>query len=373
MLEQSHNLWLVAASFAVALFAGFSGLTLVDGASEVPTARRKVLVAFAAVVLGGGIWSMHFVAMLGLELPVPYFYNGLTTLISALIAILMVGAALLLLHFARRTGLRMVIAGCLIGVGITTMHFIGMSGMELCGPVYTVQGVLVALISSLGFSVVAVWLAYGTRGRSSILLGTVGFAGAVVSTHFIAMAGTRFLTLAETTLIGLSLSNATLAAIVVLASFLLSGAALLSGVTFLEVAPMATPQATALAEPKENLKPKPDLAEVAPKRIPFEKNGGTHFVDLSDIAAIRAEGHYTIIYTGAEKLFCPWSISEAASRLRGSPFMRTHRSYLLNPAFVQEFRRTKDTGLCLLKGSASLSKVPVSRSCLGAVRKSLNV
>ena len=49
----------------------------------------------AAVVLGG----MHFVAMLGLQLPILFYYDGLYTLISALIAILLVGAALLFLHF----------------------------------------------------------------------------------------------------------------------------------------------------------------------------------------------------------------------------------------------------------------------------------
>ncbi len=51
---------------------------------------RKLSVSLAAVALGGGIWSMHFVAMLGLQLPIPIYYDAMIMLGSALVAILMV-------------------------------------------------------------------------------------------------------------------------------------------------------------------------------------------------------------------------------------------------------------------------------------------
>ena len=72
----------------------------------------------AAVALGGGIWSMHFVAMLGLSLPVMVFYDAAITLASALIAILVVAVALMILHFFVRTSLNIVLAGCIVGTGI---------------------------------------------------------------------------------------------------------------------------------------------------------------------------------------------------------------------------------------------------------------
>ena len=53
MLAFSHDPWMVAASFAIALFAGFSGLSLLNGASRLSVAQRKLLVAVAAVVVGG--------------------------------------------------------------------------------------------------------------------------------------------------------------------------------------------------------------------------------------------------------------------------------------------------------------------------------
>ena len=375
MLEYSYTLWMVAASFVVALFASFSGMSLLRGASALPVGQRKLLVVVAAIVLGGGIWSMHFVAMLGLQLPVLFYYNGLITLISALVAILVVGLALLLLHFGRRSLSKLVSAGCIMGAGIVAMHYIGMLGMELCGPVFSTSGIAISLGAALALSTLAVWVAYGSRTRGHILLGTICFAMAVVSMHFIAMAGTSFYLADNSVSTGPMLSNPVLAMIVAISSFVISGASLLSGVSFFssgltsEVAP--TPAAA--AETFATAGPSEKAHDGVSLPVPFEKDGRTHFADSSEIAAVRAEGHYTVLYAGKEKLFCPWSISEASSRLGDRRFIRAHRSYLINPTFVSEFQRTKDTGVCFFQNVESLSKVPVSRSRLTDVRQALGV
>jgi len=364
LLEYSHNGWLVAVSLAVALMAGFSGLSLTQGASTLGLARRKLVVALAAVVLGGGIWSMHFIAMLGLQLPILFYYDALITLISALVAILMVGLALLILHFRQRTLVTITLAGGVVGLGIVVMHFIGMSGMELCRPVFGVLDIGISLAASLGLSILAIWVAYGVRTHRNILLGTVCFGGAVFAVHFIAMSRTGFLKAGVADAAGPVISNETLAMGVTLAAFVISGAFLLTGISF-------------LGEPgtEKDAPDSPDATSVEHDNlpVPYEKDGRTHFADQALIAAVRAEGHYSILYIRDEKLFCPWSISEAASRLGKTQFIRAHRSYLINPAHVTEFRRTKDTGLCLFDGIDSVSKVPVSRSRLGEVRKALGV
>lgn len=244
MLDYSHDWRLVLAAFAIALMAGFTGLSLTRGASRLDEGRRKVVVSMAAVALGGGIWSMHFVAMLGLQLPILYFYDTLTTLISALVAILMTGLALLILHFRRRTTASMALAGAIIGLGIAVMHYVGMSGMELCRPVYTSAGVAAALAASVVLSVLAVRVAYSDRGRRNIVLGTVCFGSAVVLVHFTAMAGTGFQPDGVVGAIGPKLNNETLAILVTLAAFVISSAFLLTGITFapspeVPVAPLA--------------------------------------------------------------------------------------------------------------------------------------
>ena len=149
MLDYSHN-WLFAlAALAVAMVAGFSGLSLTRGASSLSVTARQALIAVAAVILGWGIWSMHFVAMLGLNLPVVFFFDPLVTLISALTAILIMELALLLVHFGPRTRGRISLAGGIVGIGIAVMHYIGMSGMEICTPVYSFAGVAIALIATI--------------------------------------------------------------------------------------------------------------------------------------------------------------------------------------------------------------------------------
>ncbi len=363
MLDYSHNGWLVAASLAVALMAGFTGLYLTHGASKLDVRQRKLVVALAAVVLGGGIWSMHFVAMLGLQLPILFYYDALITLMSALVAILMVGLALLLLHFRPRTMPTVIGAGVIVGLGIVVMHYVGMAGMQLCRPVNSALDIALSTLASVVLSVAAIWVAYGNRTQRNILLGTICFGLAVFTMHFVATNLTDFVASDTAGGAGPALANQVLAMGVTVAVFLICGAFLLTGITFIE--PKPVPATTAPT-------PVPELAALR-AGIPFEREGQTFFADPAQIAAIRAEGHYTVLYMGAEKLFCPWSITDAEKRLVPNGFLRAHRSYLVNPKHVSGFERHKDNGTCYFDDVEALSKVPVSRSRLTDIREALGL
>ena len=295
MLEYSHSPLLVFLSLAIAMMSGFTGLSLTQGASKVTLGQRKLMVAMAAVALGGGIWSMHFVAMLGLRLPLSYFYDGLTTLISALAAILVTGMALLVVHFGDRTPTRITLAGALVGVGIPIMHYLGMSGMQICSPVYSIAGVATALVSSLVLCIASFWLCYGKRRPQNIVLGTVGFGLSVFAVHFIAMFGTEFTRSAGATATTLGLSNEVLAFFVSLASFAIAGAFLLTGVTFRvseEAAPAAleqeaTPVKVEAAKPRATVPAEDDRPISISSthiRIPFEQGGRIHFTLADEVA-----------------------------------------------------------------------------------------
>ena len=366
MLDFSHSGWLVLASFAIALMAGFTGLSLTKGVSDLGVSQRKLVIVMASVALGGGIWSMHFVAMLGLQLPVLFYYDALITLISALVAILMVGLALLILHFMPRSPTSIVLAGSIVGLGIVVMHFIGMFGMELCQPVNTMADYLFSGVAAIILSVLAIWIAYDSRTNRNILLGTVCFGFAVVTVHFIAIAQTGFIFAGQLPVSGPVLSNQTLALGVTVSAFLICGAFLLSGVSFIE---QLSPEPIAERATPSGEHTDPGIGA----GVPFEKDGRTQFAVRDSIAAIRAEGHYTVLYVGDEKLFCPWSITEAVSRLETFGFIRAHRSYLINPAHVSGFERLKDTGICFFDGVTSLGKVPVARSRLAQVRDALGL
>ena len=233
ILDYSHNSLLVVASLLVATMAGFTGFSLTKGLSERSIAHRKILIALAAVALGGGIWSMHFVAMLGLQLPILFYYDAAITLASALIAILVVGSALLILHFWKRTAGTLVLAGMIVGLGVLAMHYLGMSAMELCQALYTPTGIVLAVVSSCALNIAAFAIAYGQRTHRNIVVGTLFFGFAVFAVHFIAISGADFVAVDALSEVGPIISNEVMAIAVVLSSFVLCGAFLLTGVTFL--------------------------------------------------------------------------------------------------------------------------------------------
>lgn len=370
-LNYSHGLPLVLASLAIALMASFTGLTLTRGLSKLGPSRRKQRIVMASIALGGGIWSMHFVAMLGLELPVLYYYDALTTMVSALVAILMVGIALLIMHFRARTSASIAIAGTTVGLGIPTMHYIGMSGMQLCNAVYTPIGVVLAVSASVLLGIGSFSIAYGHRTRRNILLSTVTFGVAIFTVHFLAMAGTNFVQVPGTSSDVTSIGNATLALIVALTAFVICGAFLLTSATFL---PAVDSQNNPGVAPANTPPPESDqTTEAGISTIPYQKDGHTQFVQLNDVAALRAEGHYSILYAGAQRLFCQWSISDAEQRLITGSFIRCHRSYLINPSHVSRFERKKDNGICVFEDCPGLGPVPVSRSRLADVRHALGL
>ncbi|MEI4235149.1 MHYT domain-containing protein [Roseovarius sp. D22-M7] len=361
-LSVTHSSFLIAMSCVVALVAGFTGLSLTRDLSKKPVFQRKASIALAAVALGGGIWAMHFVAMLGLKLPIPFYYDAAITLISALSAILLVGAALLLLHFADRTPLVISLAGGIVGVGILVMHYIGMAGLELCRAVYTTKGVAFSSVVAIGLCVLAFWIAYGRRSNRNILIGTVCFAIAVCSVHFLAIAGTNFVAGPTRAEFGPSMSNQTLALGVVFFSFVIFGACLWVSVTYLvapgeKVAGEAPP-----AGPVPHVK--------ADLHVPCESDGRKVFVPSRDVLFVRADGHYTQVYTENARLFCAWPITAASKRLLPAGFLQTHRSYLVNPGRVSRFERDKDKGRCLFDG-VDLPPAPVSRSKLKAIQAAL--
>lgn len=360
-LTVSHSSFLIGMSCLVALVAGFTGLSLTRDLSQKPMFQKKIAIALAAIALGGGIWAMHFVAMLGLELPILFYYDAAITLVSALSAILLVGAALILLHFAERTPIIISIAGSIVGIGILAMHYIGMAGLELCRAIYTTSGVIYSSFAGVGLCILAFWITYGQRTNRNIVLGTICFAIAVCSVHFLAVSGTNFVTTPSLPEFGPTISNEVLALVVIFFSFVIFGACLWVSVTYL-VAPNGE---TKIGDP---LNVTQELIEDV--QIPCERDGRKIFIWSSDVHFVRADGHYTQIYKNNERLFCVWPITEATKRLLPVGFIQSHRSYLINPARVAHFERIKDKGRCVFKGTDS-PPAPVSRSKLKAVQDAL--
>lgn len=167
MLVGSYNALLVLFSVLVAILASYTALDLVARISSASRRAAMVWLAGGAIAMGLGIWSMHFIGMLAFSLPVDLAYDVPLTLISLLIAILSSAVAL---WFSSRPNLplRSLCGGALLmGLGIAAMHYIGMAAMEMTpGIVYSIPMVVFSVIIAIATSGAALLIAFWLRGHS---------------------------------------------------------------------------------------------------------------------------------------------------------------------------------------------------------------
>lgn len=385
VIPYSYDPALVAASVLVAVMASFTGLRLASGLRVLSPRARKVQIAKAACALGGGIWSMHFVGMLAVELPVRITYDALYTLGSVLLSILITGLGLALMHMGERRHLRTAIAGTLTGLGIVSMHYVGMAAIGgNCRVSYLPGGTWISSAIAIVASIGALRLAYRRRTLVEMSLAAVILGITISAMHYSAMAFTQFLPVAELADIAVPvIEDGYLALFVALAAFVVCGMFLLTALP-IERAEWAKPDAGHAAERKtapSNSEAGPgragddmtvQAAAIGALRLPYEQNNTTYFVDAGRIAAIQAEGHYTRLYDGQDSLFCPWSITKLEAYLSGAPFMRTHRSFLVNMRHARAFQRKKDKAYLVVAGLSD-SLVPISRSHVADVRRALGI
>jgi DNA-binding LytR/AlgR family response regulator len=103
------------------------------------------------------------------------------------------------------------------------------------------------------------------------------------------------------------------------------------------------------------------------RHLPIEREGGTHFLAVDDVVAVHANAHYTYIFDGNDKLFCPLAIGNVESRLDNNRFIRVHRSHIVNIDRVVGYKRSGDNELVEMAGVAHYV-VPVSRSRIGPLK-----
>ena len=132
VVHGTYNIPLVSLSLVIATLASYTALELASLISlmERPKLRHLWLGA-GATAMGIGIWSMHFVGMLAFSLPVPLGYDFSITLASLAIAILVSYFALRVVTLEALTLSRLLTGGVLMGLGIAGMHYTGMAAMQM--------------------------------------------------------------------------------------------------------------------------------------------------------------------------------------------------------------------------------------------------
>jgi two-component system sensor histidine kinase/response regulator len=167
-LSGYYDYRLVALSIAIAVLAAYGALDL-SGRMTVARGRaRFVWLCAGAFAMGIGIWSMHYVGMEAFRLPVPVRYEWPTVGLSILAAILSSAVALFVVTQARLTIFAVAGGGLLMGGGIATMHYVGMHAMRLPAMCVYSQGIVVlSVFLGIIISSAAIRLTFDVREQTS--------------------------------------------------------------------------------------------------------------------------------------------------------------------------------------------------------------
>src|SRR4051812_41728738 len=115
MVAGHHDFYLVALSILVASFASYTALDLGGRVRAAQGLVRQAWLVAAAIAMGGGIWAMHFVAMLAFLMPVPFTFDLELTAVSLLVAIIVTGIGFYVISTWPVTPLRLALSGLVMG------------------------------------------------------------------------------------------------------------------------------------------------------------------------------------------------------------------------------------------------------------------
>jgi diguanylate cyclase (GGDEF)-like protein/PAS domain S-box-containing protein len=223
---------LVVLSLFIAIFASLAALDIADRIRHADSRLTYLSwLLLGAVTMGSGIWAMHFIGMLALQLPCGVGYDTTTTLWSILPGILACAAAIEVLRHDTPSRMRLLVGSILVGAGIGTMHYVGMTAMRIEGMLrYHPGWFAVSIIVAIGLAYGALLIRYraGTRWRTPIAAITMGLA--IAGMHYTAMSATYFVRTGDLGVASSDLEPALLTAVVSVVTGLLMALAIAASI-----------------------------------------------------------------------------------------------------------------------------------------------
>jgi PAS domain S-box-containing protein len=227
---------LVIISYAVATFAGYVAFDLiarVRAATE--RHRRRAWLITAGLSMGSGVWAMHFIAMLAVEIQIPLRFDLVLTAGSAGIAALTSTLAFALVARDTTSWIRIGVAGVVFGSGVGLMHYSGMAGLHMPARIFYdpwlfILSVVVAVaLSTAALALLSVWPRLeGGRHTLTHLLGAALMGLAIVLMHHTGMFATDFYPAPDRRVSGILFDPTVMAAAVACVSLLIIGLTLVA-------------------------------------------------------------------------------------------------------------------------------------------------
>ncbi|MFI1396134.1 MHYT domain-containing protein [Streptomyces sp. NPDC020681] len=176
-------------SYAMAVIGAALGLRCTVRALGASGRSRRNWLITAASAIGTGIWTMHFVAMLGFAVRgTDIRYNVPLTILSLLIAMLVVGVGVFCVGFGRDRFRALLVGGLTTGLGVASMHYLGMAALRLHGtvrydPLLVVLSVVIAVVAATA----ALWAALNIKSPVAVAVASLVMGAAVSSMHYTGM------------------------------------------------------------------------------------------------------------------------------------------------------------------------------------------
>lgn len=198
MLVSHYDQALVVISFIVAILASYTALNMATRVTTSSGTAARVWLVGGSIAMGIGIWAMHFIGMLAMNLPVSLSYDPLITGISMLIAIGSSFFALWLVCGNQLKASRLLPGSLALGCGIAAMHYTGMAALLVQpGIIWNWHWVALSVAIALLASVAALWLTFHLRrdgGQMALLrAGAAIVMGiAIAGMHYTGMMAAHF-------------------------------------------------------------------------------------------------------------------------------------------------------------------------------------
>lgn len=188
MLTGSYSSSLVLISLCVAILASYTALDLTGRIATAKGRAACLWMGGGALAMGIGVWSMHFIGMLAFSLPIDLGYDLALTAFSLLIAVLSSGFALWLVSQPSLPWLQLAFGALIMGAGIACMHYTGMAALRMLpGIDYDPTLFGASLLIAVGASAAALWIAFRLRAHTPYVRQIRGLAAVVMGFAIVGM------------------------------------------------------------------------------------------------------------------------------------------------------------------------------------------
>ncbi|WP_085705227.1 bifunctional diguanylate cyclase/phosphodiesterase [Pseudomonas sp. B8(2017)] len=188
MLTGSYSSSLVLISLCVAILASYTALDLTGRIATAKGRAACLWMGGGALAMGIGVWSMHFIGMLAFSLPIDLGYDLALTAFSLLIAVLSSGFALWLVSQPSLPWQQLAFGALIMGAGIACMHYTGMAALRMLpGIDYDPALFGASLLIAVGASAAALWIAFRLRAHTPYVRQIRGLAAVVMGFAIVGM------------------------------------------------------------------------------------------------------------------------------------------------------------------------------------------